>query len=664
MNVHAGRTAFAAFVAVIAWTAWGSAPVNAAVPADACKMQAAAARQEIGVAPNSKQPQVNWQREGREITITIPSAGVNPNTQAVVCFRWMLDKDTAEGANEYLDYRLQSPTVALLNPPRAAPAAAPAPAAPAAGVQPRPAPSAERADLPLKFNAIVPPLIQKQAPPPRRDRTSQDRVAGKYGPNNGYPIADVTVLLFESDQGSPAVAYHSPTGIGIVSPDNYCDIPGLITTSGSGVAKLGEHKNWQPVGGQFDFVVTSAKPIPSDALIKICFRWKLTSGDPGRFFDSGGVRLLEPEKDRTLKIAATVPDVPCRPSRFFGSNAVDPACPDPATRSADYAVLGFAVPRADARIIVFDTDDSPLVNIITTVGITHYVFAIFLVVIVMALILFVLCRICRKRLKNISASKSLLCIITTRSGFASLSQFQIVLWTLVVLASVIYVIALSGDLIEITSGTLVLLGISGGATLAAKLKSETDEAKPVTVPDPVAAAQEVAIAQSDVDRLNEKIHYAASPDALQDVNDELVEAKANLDEVKAMAALANAAAAAAKARATLATTPGDAKAQQDVADADKAVADRRRDLATAAAKATKAERIRHPTWTDLVMEEVRGREIDVTRVQMLCFTLVTAVFVGLSVATNYVIPEIPNGYLILMGISNGVYVGSKYATRT
>jgi hypothetical protein len=73
--------------------------------------------------------------------------------------------------------------------------------------------------------------------------------------------------------------------------------------------------------------------------------------------------------------------------------------------------------------------------------------------------------------------------------------------------------------------------------------------------------------------------------------------------------------------------------------------------------------MRHPRWSDLVMEEVQGREVDVTRVQMLYFTLVTAVFVVMKVVTSYEIPAIPEGFLILMGISNSVYVGSKFATN-
>ncbi len=53
--------------------------------------------------------------------------------------------------------------------------------------------------------------------------------------------------------------------------------------------------------------------------------------------------------------------------------------------------------------------------------------------------------------------------------------------------------------------------------------------------------------------------------------------------------------------------------------------------------------------------------IDVTRVQMLFFTLITAAFVVLTVGSTYEIPPIPDGFMTLMGISNGVYLGSKFA---
>jgi hypothetical protein len=75
----------------------------------------------------------------------------------------------------------------------------------------------------------------------------------------------------------------------------------------------------------------------------------------------------------------------------------------------------------------------------------------------------------------LAGANPLLRIIASGRNYASLSQAQIILWTLVVGASAVYVMALSGDLIEITGGTLVLLGISGTASVAAKWKSASDD---------------------------------------------------------------------------------------------------------------------------------------------------------------------------------------------
>jgi hypothetical protein len=47
---------------------------------------------------------------------------------------------------------------------------------------------------------------------------------------------------------------------------------------------------------------------------------------------------------------------------------------------------------------------------------------------------------------------------------------------------------------------------------------------------------------------------------------------------------------------------------------------------------------------------------------MLLFTVVGAAFVIVQVLNYYVIPDIPAGYQILIGISNGVYVGRKLPT--
>jgi hypothetical protein len=70
--------------------------------------------------------------------------------------------------------------------------------------------------------------------------------------------------------------------------------------------------------------------------------------------------------------------------------------------------------------------------------------------------------------------------------------------------------------------------------------------------------------------------------------------------------------------------------------------------------------VRNPSWADLVVAGPGRGEVDVTRVQMLFFTLITAAFVTMTVLNTYTIPEIPQGFLILMGLSNGVYLTNKF----
>lgn len=69
---------------------------------------------------------------------------------------------------------------------------------------------------------------------------------------------------------------------------------------------------------------------------------------------------------------------------------------------------------------------------------------------------------------------------------------------------------------------------------------------------------------------------------------------------------------------------------------------------------------RRPLWSDLVVTPGTANTVDIARVQMLFFTVVTALFVAMKVLTSYQIPEIPEGFLLLLGISNGVYLTSKF----
>jgi hypothetical protein len=283
------------------------------------------------------------------------------------------------------------------------------------------------------------------------------------------------------------------------------------------------------------------------------------------------------------------------------------------------------VPLAQVRIII--TSDDPAhpyyADISTRIGITNVVWAALLVIAILGVAFLILTVIAyRKMIDGTTLKANPLLLIVSQNGYASLSQFQIVLWTFLVGGSAIYVMALSGQLIEITQGTLILLGISGAAAIGAKVHGANESAN-------VRAAAASAAAE-----------------------------KAAADKI-----LAEKTAAALNA-------PADAAAAQRAA-ADKLAAEQNAAAKAAAHDAAVAKAVtiqgtgapRKPRWADLVISDDGGLQIDVTRVQMLYFTLIGAAFVLMQVATTYVIPVIPDGFLILMGISNGVYVGSKFAGR-
>jgi hypothetical protein len=287
------------------------------------------------------------------------------------------------------------------------------------------------------------------------------------------------------------------------------------------------------------------------------------------------------------------------------------------------------VPLAEVRILVIDNKKKETAADVTTaIGITYPLAALAIVIVTMGLGFVVLTAVAGRRLTHpgILHANGLLRVISTPSGFASLSQLQIILWTFVVAASAVYVMSLSGELVQITSGTLVLLGIAGAAGIGAKIQNENQ----IAAADAAAAKAAAEKAAADVTAAQKAAAAAVLP------ADPVAAARVTVEN--------NLAAADQAAKATIAT------AAKDNADAQ---------------KNPPAAQI--PKWSDLIVNEritddgTVTREIDVARFQMLLFTLITASFVLMSVVTTYVIPEISTGFQTLLGISNGVYLGSKIA---
>jgi hypothetical protein len=363
-----------------------------------------------------------------------------------------------------------------------------------------------------------------------------------------------------------------------------------------------QRKRWQPQGGVIQFTIRSFPAIPEKASFYVCFRWKTvppTDASVARDDKDPYVQVRPDRLDRnndgtTWTVTATIP-------------ANFPELPE--GKTADKALP--LVPLADVRILAFN-DKTLAANVAATIGISYRFVAILFALGTVAIALAVLWMIANYRLRHPGIKKASwpLRIISTPSGYASLSQLQIVLWTLVVAASAVYVMSLSGDLIQITEGTLVLLGIAGAAGVAAKVHNESQNSKAQSAAD---------TAQGEAKQA--KVDAATAPPAEQ--------------------AVANQAALDAAAKAQTAKV-------------------RAKNLVDPPSNQT-------PRWSDLIATESKradgtmAQEIDVARFQMLLFTLITAVFVLMSVLTTYVIPEIPTGFQTLMGISNGVYLGAKVA---
>jgi hypothetical protein len=388
-----------------------------------------------------------------------------------------------------------------------------------------------------------------------------------------------------------------------------CNLARSYVPTASIVQATGEslqRKHWQPQGGVIQFTVKSSADIPADASFFVCFRWRTASENTGKFDSKRPDRLDRSSDGTTWTVTTTVPR---QLSQAPAGTVVETSF--------------WIVPLADVRVVAVK-EDKTLADVTTTIGITYPLLATFFAAVTVVLGLVALVIIAHLRLEHQGIKKApwFLRIISTPSGYASLSQLQIVLWTLVVAASAVYVMALSGDLIEITSGTLVLLGIAGTAALGAKAHSEAQNS---------AAQAAAATARQEADKA--KIEAAQKAAAAAAANSVATAEKAVAEKVEADA--------------------------NKLADAAKKRAD--------ALKNPPADQI--PRWSDLIVNETTSvdgtvsREIDVSRFQMLLFTLITAVFVLMNVLTTYVIPEIPTGFLTLMGISNGVYLGAKITQR-
>ena len=336
-------------------------------------------------------------------------------------------------------------------------------------------------------------------------------------------------LLFAGSAAAAECPVRPPPAEGVVS-----DI----------VLSLDPDTLWRPRGAEVRFIVTSRSGGVSVSKVQVCFGWS-NPGVPesavNQLVGSTQVRSV-PTDNGAVEYGAILPTLKPVPWGEWWPWRV--------LRPNNFVYTGgFVVPVADMVVAVTLASGQTVVTS-ARVGVTSVTVGWVVVLASMGMFWGTLATIANKR--RMSGRNLLLRVVSTPDGYASLSQFQVLLWTNVVGLCAVYVITLSGNLIPISVGTLTLLGIASGSALVARLPQSGDGAGET-----------------------------------QD-------------------------------------TPGPPIS---------------------------------PEWADMLIPNRRTGDIDITRVQMLAFTLISAAFVLVKVIVDYEIPEIPMNFLLLMGISNGVYIG-------
>lgn len=456
-------------------------------------------------------------------------------------------------------------------------------------------------------------------------------------------------------QTSPATPAEATTSASTL-PADLCRTAQAKSTATDITVALDPATSWQPRGGEVRVVVESKTQPLKDIDAVICFRWSAKEKDKdeaAKWREPSAVRVVEFSSNTAparAVFSVTVPNLERVKSSWFGRLW---GTPSGAGDQPDQFDNGMIVPVADMKVVLVRSN-AVLTAAVVDVGITSVWNAVIatLVCIVGAHAVLYAWAVRRK----VPGRSPWMRLVATRDGYASLSQLQIMLWSFVFGAGAVYVMILSGSLINIPVSALVLLGIAGATTLGARIQGAN-----------AAGAQAATSPAADLPAGN------AAPAAPQNVR-----VLASTDHSATLAWDAPAAAA----------VHAVSYARQDFADwresddriketshrVGRLLPDTAYVFQVVARNAsgnsppvqvsgrTKQATVipRQPLWSDLVVTPQHPGEIDVTRVQMLFFTLISAGFVAIKLISGYMIPEIPEGFMLLMGISNGVYLSAKF----
>ncbi len=413
------------------------------------------------------------------------------------------------------------------------------------------------------------------------------------------------------------------------------------------VVKVDQGTAWQPRGGQVRIVVESATQMLKGIGVTVCFRW--SSGQQAQYLPPAAVQAAESTPMKAV-YRVTVPELKRVGSSWF--DRVSGKLPTDPTQPTQFD-NGMIVPVADVKVIV-GTAESTLATTVLEVGVTS---------VWNAVLVTLLCVLVAQGLlyswavhRKVPGRSPWMRMISTREGYASLSQMQIVLWSFLFGAGATYVMILSGSLIDIPTGALVLLGIAGATTLGSRIQGANAQAAAPSPSDLPAATAAPAAPQN--------VTVIASTDHT-----------VTLQWDPPAAGAAAAVYAVSYARQAFADwRESDDCIRQNSHRVARLLPDTgyvfqvtARNANSASAPVQVTERTkqaalipRQPLWSDLVVTPHHPGEIDVTRVQMLFFTLIAVAFVAIKLITGYMIPDIPEGFMLLMGISNGVYLSAKF----
>ncbi|MDB5371616.1 MAG: Fibronectin type protein [Belnapia sp.] len=371
---------------------------------------------------------------------------------------------------------------------------------------------------------------------------------------------------------------------------------------------------WQPRGGEVLVKLAGDRADIAYFSVRACFRW--AQGEAWSFAPAT-VQIRPSDLDGTANLGIVVPYLRDAPETI-----VQRVKASGTLRSDGFGM----VPDTDLRIIVA-TDRGIIADNLYSVGITSVWWGLIISLLTTGIGLWVLYILARQR--NV-AGYGLLKLVVNRDGKASLTGFQTLLWSVVISFCSVYVMALSGNLINITTGTLVLLGIAGVSTVTAAFQA----------PGNGRAAAEAAVPEAA------KAAVAALPDS-QAVRDAVQQLGQQVAAGNAPAGMA-----------MLQAAVGNALREPAVG---AVMANAARGAAIQALAGAPAGAVQ-PRFADFIAPTDNSPGVDITRVQMLFFTVIAAFFVLLKVLNTYLIPEIPEGYLLLIGISNSVYIGGRFGT--